>query len=53
MANGLRDVIVAQTTLSRADGEHGVLIFCGYIIRPDAEYVGPAPHPVLPLDQRT
>jgi citrate synthase len=33
MANGLEDVIVAQTTLSRVDGEHGVLIYHGYDIR--------------------
>jgi citrate synthase len=33
MANGLKDVLVAQTTLSRVDGERGVLIYRGYDIR--------------------
>ncbi len=33
MASGLEDVVVAQTALSRVDGEHGVLIYRGYDIR--------------------
>ena len=33
IANGLEDVIVTQTTLSRVDGERGGLIYRGYDIR--------------------
>jgi citrate synthase len=33
IATGLEDVVVAQTTLSRVDGERGILIYRGYDIR--------------------
>ncbi|HEX7587849.1 MAG TPA: citrate/2-methylcitrate synthase, partial [Anaerolineae bacterium] len=39
MPNGLEGVVVAQTALSRVDGEHGVLIYGGYDIRDLAQAV--------------
>ena len=38
MNKGLEDVVVAQTKLSRVDGENGALIFCGYDIRELARF---------------
>ncbi|MBI5653161.1 MAG: citrate synthase [Chloroflexi bacterium] len=38
MNKGLEDIVVAQTKLSRVDGDNGTLIFCGYDIRELARF---------------